>query len=317
MRTNDDIWVREVGLRDGLQSIETIFPTEAKLDWIRLETDAGVPEIELGSFVPPKLLPQLADTKSVISAVGSEPTLHTSALVPNFRGAIDGFASGVQQLNYVLSVSEAHSQANVRKSVADAIADFGRICDYRKEHREHANVRLAAGLATVFGCTISGEIKVHSVIKVLEELLAHEPDEIVIADTVGFANPSQCREVFELVLSTVGDIPVSAHFHDTRGLGLANVGAALDAGVRRFDSSLGGLGGCPYAPGASGNIVTEDLVFMLESMGLKTGISLEGLLAARTCMVSYLTEEPTRGAFVNAGVPRGAVLASSVNRLGA
>ena len=149
-------------------------------------------------------------------------------------------------------------------------------------------------------------------IKVLEELLAHEPDEIVIADTVGFANPSQCREVFELVLSTVGDIPVSAHFHDTRGLGLANVGAALDAGVRRFDSSLGGLGGCPYAPGASGNIVTEDLVFMLESMGLKTGISLEGLLATRTCMVRYLADEPTRGAFVNAGVPRGAVLALSL-----
>ena len=150
MRTNDDIWVREVGLRDGLQSIETIFPTEAKLDWIRLETDAGVPEIELGSFVPPKLLPQLADTKSVISAVGSEPTLHTSALVPNFRGAIDGFASGVQQLNYVLSVSEAHSQANVRKSVADAIADFGRICDYRKEHREHAKCKVGSRFGDCF-----------------------------------------------------------------------------------------------------------------------------------------------------------------------
>jgi hydroxymethylglutaryl-CoA lyase len=171
-------------------------------------------------------------------------------------------------------------------------------------------------LATVFGCTISGEISINSVLKTLEELLLFEPDEIVIADTVGFANPAQCREVFELVFSIVGDIPVSAHFHDTRGLGLANVGAALDAGVRRFDSSLAGLGGCPYAPGASGNIVTEDLVFMLESMGLKTGISLEGLLAARTCMTSYLHDEPTRGAFVNAGVPKGAVLASPVNRLG-
>jgi len=316
MRTNDDIWVREVGLRDGLQSIDTIFSTEAKLEWIRLEADAGVPEIELGSFVPPKLLPQLADTKSVIAAARAEPTLYTSALVPNFRGAIDGFTSGVHQLNYVLSVSEAHSQANVRKSVTDAVADFGRICDYRKENKEYANVRLAAGLATVFGCTISGDIKVNRVMKVLEELLVFEPDEIVIADTVGFANPTQCREVFEQVLSVVEDIPVSAHFHDTRGLGLANVGAALEAGVSRFDSSLGGLGGCPYAPGASGNIVTEDLVFMLESMGLKTGISLDGLLAARTCMTKYLHDEPTRGAFVNSGVPKGAVLASPINRLG-
>ncbi len=316
MRTNDDIWIREVGLRDGLQSIETIFSTDAKLEWIRLEAAAGVPEIELGSFVPAKLLPQLADTKSVIAAACAEPTLRTSALVPNFRGAIDGFSSGVQQLNYVLSVSEAHSQANVRKSVAEAVTDFSRICDYRKENKEYADVKLAAGLATVFGCTISGEISINSVLKTLEELLLFEPDEIVIADTVGFANPAQCREVFELVFSIVGDIPVSAHFHDTRGLGLANVGAALDAGVRRFDSSLAGLGGCPYAPGASGNIVTEDLVFMLESMGLKTGISLDGLLAARTCMISYLHDEPTRGAFVNAGVPKGAVLASPVNRLG-
>ena len=266
MRTNDDIWIREVGLRDGLQSIETIFSTDAKLEWICLEAAAGVPEIELGSFVPAKLLPQLADTKYVIAAACAEPTLRTSALVPNFRGAIDGFASGVQQLNYVLSVSEAHSQANVRKSVAEAVTDFSRICDYRKENKEYANVKLAAGLATVFGCTISGEISINSVLKTLEELLLFEPDEIVIADTVGFANPAQCREVFELVFSIVGDIPVSAHFHDTRGLGLANVGAALDAGVRRFDSSLAGLGGCPYAPGASGNIVTEDLVFMLESM---------------------------------------------------
>ncbi len=314
MRVDDDVWIREVGLRDGLQSIDTVFSTDAKLKWIHLEATAGVPEIEVGSFVPSKLLPQLADTKAVIDGALLEADLRVSALIPNFRGAVDGFSSGACQLNYVLSVSEPHSQANVRKSVKDSVADFGRIYDYRLENSEYSNVRLAAGLATVFGCTISGEIKLQDVLETLEQLLSWPPDEIVIADTVGFANPAQCRTVFKEVLSMTGDIPVTAHFHDTRGLGLANVGAALEVGVRRFDASLGGLGGCPYAPGASGNVVTEDLIFMLESMGLKTGVSLKMLLEARKCMEQNLKGEPTRGAFVNAGLPKGASLASQVNQ---
>jgi len=204
-----------------------------------------------------------------------------------------------------LSVSEAHSQANTRKTVEEAVVDFSRIVSYRKDNPEYHHVLLGAGLATAFGCTIAGQIDEKDVLNTLEALLEFSPDEVVVADTVGFANPTQCRRIFKQVLAMTGDIPVSAHFHDTRGLGLANVAAALDVGVRRFDASLGGLGGCPYAPGASGNVVTEDLVFMLDAMGMDTGISLDKLLLARTFMESNLNGEVTKGAFVHAGFPKG------------
>lgn len=302
---SNNVWVREVGTRDGLQSIDTIFTTDSKVEWIKQEAAAGIPEIEVGSFVPAKLLPQLADTTDVISEACKISGLRVSALVPNFRGAIDGMISGVHQLNYVLSVSEAHSQANTRKTVEEAVLDFSRIVSYRKVNPEYHHVLLGAGLATAFGCTIAGQIDEKDVLNTLEALLEFSPDEVVVADTVGFANPTQCRRLFKQVLAMTGDIPVSAHFHDTRGLGLANVAAALDVGVRRFDASLGGLGGCPYAPGASGNVVTEDLVFMLHAMGMDTGISLEKLLFARTFMESNLNGEVTKGAFVHAGFPKG------------
>ena len=302
---SNNVWVREVGTRDGLQSIDTIFTTDSKIEWIKQEAAAGIPEIEVGSFVPAKLLPQLADTTDVILETCKINGLRVSALVPNFRGAIDGMVSGVHQLNYVLSVSEAHSQANTRKTVDEAVLDFSRIVSYRKDNPEYHHVLLGVGLATAFGCTIAGQIDEKDVLDTLEALLEFSPDEVVVADTVGFANPAQCRRVFKQVLAMTGSIPVSAHFHDTRGLGLANVAAALDVGVRRFDASLGGLGGCPYAPGASGNVVTEDLVFMLDAMGMDTGISLDKLLLARTFMESNLNGEVTKGAFVHAGFPKG------------
>ena len=302
---SNNVWVREVGTRDGLQSIDTIFTTDSKVEWIKQEAAAGIPEIEVGSFVPAKLLPQLADTTDVILETCKINGLRVSALVPNFRGAIDGMVSGVHQLNYVLSVSEAHSQANTRKTVDEAVLDFSRIVSYRKDNPEYHHVLVGAGLATAFGCTIAGQIDENDVLNTLEALLEFSPDEVVVADTVGFANPTQCRRIFKQVLAMTGNIPVSAHFHDTRGLGLANVAAALDVGVRRFDASLGGLGGCPYAPGASGNVVTEDLVFMLDAMGMDTGISLDKLLLARTFMESNLNGEVTKGAFVHAGFPKG------------
>lgn len=311
MKTKRDVWIREVGTRDGLQSIDTQFSTANKLEWIQLEATAGVPEIEVGSFVPPKLLPQMADTKDVVAGALGIPGLHTTVLVPNLRGAQAGMASGVYQVNFPLSVSEAHSQANLRKSVSEAIEDLASVFAYRREHPEYANVRIGAGLATAFGCTIAGQVPLAEVLRAAEQVIALEPDEIAIADTVGYGNPAQCRTIFREILAIAGDIPVAAHFHDTRGLGLANVDAALDVGVRRFDSSLGGLGGCPYAPGASGNVVTDDLVFMLEAMGLKTGIDLDRLLAARRFMEQHLNEEPTYGAIANAGVPKGFVAVSA------
>ncbi len=305
MTVERDVWVREVGTRDGLQSIATQFSTEAKLEWIRLESAAGVPEIEVGSFVPPKLLPQMADTADVVTGAVNVDGLRVTVLVPNLRGAQNGFASGAHQISFPLSVSEAHSQANLRKSVDEALNDFEAIMNYRSEHPEYHGIRVGAGLATAFGCTIAGTVDINDVIKAAERIAALGVDEIGVADTVGYGNPRQCREIFTEVIAVAGDIPVAAHFHDTRGLGLANVDAALEVGVRHFDASLGGLGGCPYAPGASGNIVTDDLVFMLEAMGLRTGIDLDQLVETRRYMEQHLEGEPTHGAFATAGVPKG------------
>ncbi len=311
MTQQPEVWVREVGTRDGLQSIPTRLDTAAKLEWIAREAGAGVPEIEVGSFVPPKLLPQMADTADVVSGALAIDGLAVSVLVPNLRGAQAGFASGAHQLNFPVSVSEAHSQANLRKPVAAAIEDFASVIAWREAHPEYAGVRVGAGLATAFGCTIAGQVALDDVLAAAERIIALGPDEIAVADTVGYGNPAQCRIIFREILARAGDIPVAAHFHDTRGLGLANVDAALEVGVRRFDASLGGLGGCPYAPGASGNIVTDDLVFMLEAMGLRTGIDLDALLEARRYMESQLGGEPTHGAIVNAGPPKGFVAASA------
>jgi hydroxymethylglutaryl-CoA lyase len=195
--------------------------------------------------------------------------------------------------------------------VGEAIDEFARIVALRNGQPAYRHIQIGAGLATAFGCTISGTIKIEDVVACARALVEHGADELAVADTVGYGNPAQCRTIFREVMQVAGALPVAAHFHDTRGLGLANVDAALDVGVRRFDASLGGLGGCPYAPGASGNIVTDDLVFMLEAMGLRTGIDLAALLDAREYMESQLCGEATRGAIAQAGTPKGFVAASS------
>lgn len=301
-----DVIVHEVGPRDGLQSIQTIFSTDAKIEWIKAEAAAGVPQIQVGSFVPPKLLPQMADSAEVVRAAKKIPDLVVSALVPNLRGAEDAFAAGADQIGFVLSVSEAHNQANVRRTRQQSLDDFARIVELKHSRPEYAHVQLSGGMATAFGCTIAGNVPLDEVLTTAEGYLERGADRIGAADTVGYASPAQVRTLFAELLRVVdGRVAVGAHFHDTRGLGLANVTAALDAGVREFDACLGGLGGCPYAPGATGNIVTEDLVFMLDAMGYRTGIDLDGLLAARTIMESHLNGEPTHGAYVKAGPPKG------------
>jgi len=312
MKGEFDILIHEVGPRDGLQSIQTIFSTEGKMEWIRREAEAGVPQIQVGSFVPPKLLPQLADTAEVVRQSLEIAGLDVAVLVPNLRGAENGMAAGADQIGVVMSVSEAHNQSNIRRSVQESLDEFGRIVEYRDAHPEFTDIVVSGGMATSFGCTISGPVPVADVMRAAEGLLKRGADRLGIADTVGYANPKQVRDLFTELYRTVGnDVPIGAHFHDTRGLGLANVYAALDAGVREFDACLGGLGGCPYAPGASGNIVTEDLVFMLEAMGLKTGVDLDGLLEAREIMARQLKDEPTHGTFVNAGRPKGFVAADA------
>ncbi len=300
-----DVHLREVGLRDGLQMNQPFVPTADKLAWIAAEHAAGVPEIEVTSFVPPRLIPQFADAAEVVQGAMALPGLGVVALIPNLKGAERGFELGVPQLDFVVSVSRTHNLKNVRREREASMADFACIVAARKAAGLEGRVSLAAGLSTALGCSYEGAVAVDEVRRCAAELVAMGADEIMIADTVGYATPRQVKAVFAAVLAETGTLPVSAHFHDTRGTGLANVVAALDCGIRRFDASLGGLGGCPHAPGASGNIVMEDLVFLLEGLGLKTGVDLQRLLAVRDIPARTLGAGALSGALARAGLPTG------------
>jgi hydroxymethylglutaryl-CoA lyase len=305
MMKREKVQVREVGLRDGLQMVKTILSTDQKLEWCRRMVDAGSVEIEVTSFVPPKIVPQFADAVEVARGALHIPKLHAAALVPNLKGAQRAFEVGLRKVHYVLSASNEHNLKNVRRSTAESVEDFQRIV-MERDASEGAtrNITLGAGVATAFGCTLSGRVEESTVLGLVETLLKAGADEITIADTVGYANPGQVRALMRKVVAITEDVPVACHFHDTRGLGLANVMAALDAGVRSFDSSLGGLGGCPFAPNATGNINTEDTVFLLESEGLDTGIDIHALLTIRETIASWLPGEPFTGAIARAGVPK-------------
>jgi len=295
-----DILVSEVGPRDGLQSVKTVMPTEAKKQWIADLVAAGVREIEVGSFVSHKLLPQMADTAEVVQFARQYSGLFVTALVPNLRGAEDAFIAGVQKITLPVSVSEPHSLANVNKTHAQLFDEVRQIV----EHRNHffPDVQIEAGLSTAFGCTLQGVVEEASVLRVARKMAELGVDEIGLSDTVGYGTPVQVRRLFQRLQEEVGTLAGSAHFHNTRGQGLANVMAALEAGVTTFDASQGGIGGCPYAPGASGNIVTEDLVYLLESMGLRTGIDIDGLLEARETLQRGLPGEQLYGFIPDAGV---------------
>jgi hydroxymethylglutaryl-CoA lyase len=296
--------VREVGLRDGLQSIAEILPTEQKIAWLEAEYAAGVREIEVSSFVPPKLLPQLADAEAVVRHALSLPGLTVSALIPNLRGAERGLALGVHEMNFVLSVSEGHNRANVRRTTAESIEDFRRVVALCHTAPADRRPRVACGLSTAFGCTIEGAVDEDRVRRIAVEAAEAGADAILLADTVGYGQPAAIERVFRRVIADVAPLRVAGHFHDTRGLGLANVLAALNAGARAFDASLGGLGGCPYAPGATGNIVTEDLAFMLEAMGFDTGIDLDRLVKVRELVAGCLPNIVQYGAIAKAGLPK-------------
>jgi hydroxymethylglutaryl-CoA lyase len=297
-------FVREVGLRDGLQSLAETMPTEQKIAWLDAEYRAGVREIEVSSFVPPKLLPQLADAEAVVRHALTLPGLTVSALIPNLKGAERGLALGVHEMNFVLSVSESHNRSNVRRSTAESIEDFRCVVALAHTMPAERRPRIACGLATAFGCTIEGDVDEDRVRHIAVEVAEAGADAIALADTVGYGNPAAVERTFRRVIADVAPLPVSGHFHDTRGLGLANVLAALNAGARAFDASLGGLGGCPYAPGATGNIVTEDLAFMLAAMGFETGIDLARLVKVRDILARALPEVALYGAIAKAGLPK-------------
>jgi len=297
----EKVTVCEVGPRDGLQMAKSRMATEAKIRWIRAIAEAGVPEIEVGSFVPAKVIPTMADTGEVVRAIQDLPC-KIVALAPNLKGAQLAVEAGAHRVSVPVSVSEGHSRANTNRSTAEAIAEFGRIVAWAREAAPQLEVE--AGCSTAFGCSIDGVVPTRRVVEVAEGLAKAGATQIALADTVGYGHPAQIKEVVRAVRGAVGDRLEGLHLHDTMGLGLANALAGLEEGVRNFDAALAGLGGCPFAPGASGNIVTEDLVFMLESMGFATGIDLERLVAARRLLQEGLPAEPQHGAVARAGLPR-------------
>ena len=294
--------IREVGLRDGLQSINTILPTPCKLEWLRDAFAAGQREIEVGSFVPLKLMPQLADTAAVLAFAKTLPGLQASVLVPNLKGAERALEAGADLMLLPLSASRAHSLANLRKTPDEVVAELGRIRAARDASGKKTLIE--GGVGTAFGCTIQGEVKVSEVLRLMQALLDAGADRVSLADTVGYADPHSVSVLFEQAIRIAGDRFESAHFHDTRGLALANVVAALQLGVSRFDASLAGIGGCPHAPGASGNTSSEDLAFMLSAMGINTGIDLPALLTLRAKVARWLAGEQTNGALWRAGLPK-------------
>ena len=310
--TNDiDILISEVGPRDGLQNTKQFMPTQYKKAWITAAAAAGLREIEVCSFVPPKLIPQMVDAPEVVAHALSIPGLNVAALAPNFTGAQRAMAAGVHKLTLTISVSKSHSLSNVRMTPDEAIASAKKICAFRDSLPKNRRPIIESGLSTVFGCTLEGAVSEDEVVRMAVASVEAGCDEVGLADTTGYANPEQIRRVFRRVRTAIGDKLSGAHLHNTRGLGLANVVAALEVGVTTFDSSLGGLGGCPFAPGATGNIVTEDLVFMLEAMGLRTGIDIDKLLAIRKIVAEGIPGEPLYGYVPDAGVTKGFVPATA------
>ena len=292
----------EVGPRDGLQIAKTRMSTDAKVAWIAAMAAAGVKEIEVGSFVPPRVIPQMEDTPEVVRRSLAIPGLTVIALVPNLRGAQNAYNAGAHKISVPVSVSEGHSRANLNRSPAESIAEMARMMDWVRGQERRMEV--IAGASTAFGCSIDGVVPTAQVVAVKSGLARAGVDKIMLADTVGYGHPAQIKEVVRAVRGAIGPVLWGLHLHDTMGLGLANALAGIEEGIRAFDSCLGGLGGCPYAPGASGNVVTEDLVFMLESMGFGTGIDLPKLLEARALLHAGLPAEPLSGQTARAGIPK-------------
>jgi hydroxymethylglutaryl-CoA lyase len=293
------VHICEVGPRDGLQNAKHLMPTAAKKAWIRALAEAGLREIEVGSFVPAKLIPAMADTAEIVSYARTIPGLKVVALAPNLKGFQRALEARAHKVTFPVSASRQHSESNVRMTPEQMVDEVRRCAQH-----PHPGVEIEGAVSTAFGCTMQGVVPEDDVVRIAAQL-AEFCDGVALADTVGYANPAQVKRLLRRVKEEIGDKLEGAHFHNTRGLGLANALAAYEEGVRAFDSSMAGLGGCPFAPGASGNVITEDLVFMFESMGVTTGIDLDKLFAARKILTEAIPEEPVYGHTPLAGLPKG------------
>jgi hydroxymethylglutaryl-CoA lyase len=289
-------------------------PTQIKILWIKALASSGLREIEVGSFVSPRLMPQMADCATLVREANKLKNLNVLALVPNLKGAELAIAAGARTLTMPISASREHSLNNIGKTPGEAIEEVRRVSGLRDSLSVGQRPGVEVGISTAFGCTLEGTVSEDWVIEMAGLLAKAGADSIGLSDTTGYANPSQIKRMFRRLRNEIGaEKMAGAHLHNTRGQGLANVVAALEVDVTTFDSSLGGLGGCPFAPGASGNIVTEDLVFMLEAMGLHTGIDLDTLIASREVLLSGLPEEVIYGNVPEAGLPKGFIYASERN----
>ncbi|MEH6580304.1 MAG: hydroxymethylglutaryl-CoA lyase [Halioglobus sp.] len=306
-----DIEISEVGPRDGLQSITPIMSTCDKKAWITALAAAGIPEIEVGSFVPARVLPQLADTAELVTHARGIKGLAVAVLVPNLRGAENALAVGPHKMTVPLSVSETHSLKNLNRTHEQVLQDVRGIRAAIDELPVAQRPKFEGSLSTAFGCTLEGVVPEAKVLEMAEKLVEAGCDEVGLSDTTGFASPLQVRNYTRHIWEVVGkDKLTGIHLHNTRGQGLANVMAALEVGLTTIDASMGGIGGCPFAPGASGNIVTEDLVFLLESQGLQTGVNFAALWKARELLAAALPGVELYGFTPEAGLPKGFVAAT-------
>jgi len=293
--------LREVGLRDDSQLVKKFPSTAAKQQWIRDEYAAGVRHFEVGSFLPAKTFPQFVDVRDIVATVASLPGAHGVALALNERGVNEALEGGVGEIASVVSATEEHSQANANRSRESAIANIKRLCELRDASAHKPVVNAAISMA--LGCSITGDVDPNEVIRIAEKLYEVGVDMVAVADTVGYAAPQPVGALTKAVVKIAGNKPVCVHLHDTRGMGIANASAALDAGARVLDGSLGGLGGCPFAPGATGNVVFEDLVFLCESKGFATGIDVEKLIGVRAVLRDEMPDETLCGGLARAGLP--------------
>ncbi len=293
--------VVEVGPRDGLQNLTQFLETEKKIQLIKLLAKSGLKYIEATSFVHPKAIPQFKDAKEIIAGVIHLPGVKLRVLVPNLFGAKGALEAGIRELAFVFSVSESHNKNNVNKTREESVGELEKILELKEEYRE---MNVMASLSTTFGCPFEGEVKEAEILKYIERVISLGVTSLTLADTVGYGNPKQVRHIVRRCLDQFPSVTFGAHFHNTRGLGLANALVCLEEGVKILDSSIGGLGGCPYAPGATGNIATEDLVFMLESMGIRTGIDMESLLQVSQFLHDAIKDVPIASHLYKAGLPK-------------
>lgn len=293
--------IREVGLRDGLQLTKSWPTTAQKKAWIDQEFAAGLRYFEVGSFLPADKVPRFADVRDVIDAVAGHDGAHGVALALNQRGATDALATSVDEITVVISASQAHNEANVRRTQEQSLAEIANVVRLRNESGKDTIIN--AGIAMSFGCSLSGDVTEDTVMRMVDQCFEAGVDMVGLADTVGYANPNQVASLSAKMEARLGGLPWVLHLHDTRGMAIANASAALDAGCRVFDASLAGLGGCPFAPGATGNVVLEDLIFLADAKGFDTGIDLQGIIKTRSLLADALPDETLHGALAKAGLP--------------